>query len=117
MLMINILLLMCFSFSIFLAKGIILAPVAEAGVPKKYNGSAMSVGSFAAYASVFWAYALNGWIIDSYPAEQAYQIIFAIGLAVAILGMVCSITLISLKKKIATQQQENEHPSSIESLS
>lgn len=101
MLMMNMVLLMCFSFSIFLAKGIILAPVAEADVPKDYSGSAMSVGSFAAYASIFWAYALNGWIIDTYPAVQAYQMIFGIGLAVSVLGMFCSILLISLKKKDA----------------
>lgn len=108
MLMMNMVLLMCFSFSIFLAKGIILAPVAEAGVPKNYSGSAMSVGSFAAYASVFWAYALNGWIIDTYPAIQAYQMIFGIGLTVAVLGMVCSLILISLKKKNSGDDQEGK---------
>ncbi|WP_236689330.1 hypothetical protein [Photobacterium kishitanii] len=90
---------MCFSFSIFLAKGIILAPVAEAGVPKSYTGSAMSIGSFAAYSSVFWAYALNGWIIDTYPAIKAYQIIFGIGLIVAIIGMITSFALIIMKKR------------------
>ncbi|CEO38147.1 MFS transporter [Photobacterium kishitanii] len=99
MLFINIILLMCFSFSIFLAKGIILAPVAEAGVPKSYTGSAMSIGSFAAYSSVFWAYALNGWIIDTYPAIKAYQIIFGIGLIVAIIGMITSFALIIMKKR------------------
>lgn len=104
MLMLNIVLLMCFSFSIFLAKGIILAPVAEANVPKSYSGSAMSVGSFAAYASIFWAYALNGWIIDSYDAVDAYQIIFGIGLTVALVGMGCSMLLILLKKKNAQDE-------------
>ena len=107
MLMVNIVLLMCFSFSIFLAKGIILAPIAESGVPKDYSGSAMSVGSFAAYASVFWAYALNGWIIDTYPPVQAYQIIFGIGLSVAALGMVCSLVLISLNNKREKKGNKN----------
>ncbi|WP_019612765.1 MFS transporter [Psychromonas ossibalaenae] len=111
MLMINIALLMCFSFSIFLAKGIILAPIAEAGVPRKFSGAAMSVGSFAAYASVFWAYALNGWIIDSYSAVKAYQLIFGIGLAVSAFGMICALMLLWLKKKqghLSTEEDSAE---------
>ncbi|MTI13288.1 MFS transporter [Sansalvadorimonas verongulae] len=99
MLYTNMALLMAFSFSIFLAKGIILAPVAEAGVPKQFSGSAMSVGSFAAYASIFWAYALNGWIIDNNDPIVAYQKIFGIGLAVAAAGALCAIALMILNKR------------------
>lgn len=99
MLYVNMGLLMAFSFSIFLAKGIILAPVAEAGVPKQFSGAAMSVGSFAAYASVFWAYALNGWIIDNYEPITAYQMIFGIGLAVSIAGALCALVLMALKRR------------------
>jgi len=100
MLFVNLALLMSLSFSIFLAKGIILAPVAEAGVPAQFSGAAMSVGSFAAYASVFWAYALNGWIIDSYPSDPvtAYRLIFGIGFAVSLVGMVCAIALMVVKR-------------------
>lgn len=102
MLYVNIVLLMAFSFSIFLAKGIILAPIAEAGVSKQFSGAAMSIGSFAAYASVFWAYALNGWLIDSYDSIQAYETIFTIGLAVSVVGMLCAATLVAVKRKNAT---------------
>jgi MFS family permease len=99
MLMINMILLLCFSFSSFLAKGIILAPVAEAGVPEKFSGAAMSVGSFAAYASIFWAYALNGWIIDTYPPIEAYEMIFGIGATVSVVGMLFAAILLIIKKK------------------
>lgn len=98
MLVMNMILLMAFSFSIFLAKGIILAPIAEAGVPEQCSGAAMSVGSFAAYASVFWAYALNGWIIDSFEKVEAYQMIFGIGLTVSVAGMVCAAILLVVKR-------------------
>ncbi|MGF1683888.1 MFS transporter [Photobacterium minamisatsumaniensis] len=104
MLMMNMILLMAFSFSIFLAKGIILAPVAEAGVPKECSGAAMSVGSFAAYASVFWAYALNGWIIDTFDKVEAYQMIFGIGLTVSAAGMVCAGILLMVKRRQNTQE-------------
>lgn len=99
MLMVNMVLLLCFSFSSFLAKGIILAPIAEAGVPKKFSGAAMSIGSFAAYASIFWAYALNGWIIDTYPAVEAYEMIFGIGATVSLVGMLLAALLVLKKKK------------------
>ncbi|HDO1331817.1 TPA: MFS transporter [Aeromonas veronii] len=95
---VNIMLLMAFSFSIFLAKGIILAPIAEAGVPQKFNGAAMSIGSFGAYSPVFWGYALNGWIIDSHEKIVAYEYIFTIGMIVALLGACSSLCLIWMKK-------------------
>lgn len=104
MLTMNIILLMCFSFATFLAKGIILAPVAEAGVPAQCSGAAMSVGSFAAYASIFWAYALNGWIIDNYDNVEAYQMIFGIGLVVSAAGMLCAGILLIVKRR-----QSNHH--------
>ncbi len=85
MLIPNMILLFMFSFSIFLAKGIILAPVAELKIEKEYSGSAMGVGSFFAYASVLWAYVLNGKIIDKFPDDpvKAYEQIFLIGAVVA----------------------------------
>lgn len=100
MLWINIILLMLFSFSLFLAKGIILAPLAELELPKEFSGAAMSIGSFAAYASVFWAYALNGKIIDSFKDDpvKAYQIIFMIGFVVAVCGAIFA-TLLILKTR------------------
>ncbi|OED43578.1 transporter [Endozoicomonas sp. (ex Bugula neritina AB1)] len=110
MLILNMILMMAFSFSIFLAKGIILAPIAEAGVPKQYSGAAMSIGSFAAYASVFWAYALNGWIIDNYDSVTAYQMIFTIGLVVALSGMFCAGLLILLKKRQSNEVSADAKP-------
>lgn len=107
MLMINIVLLMLFSFSIFLSKGIILAPITEANVPKDYVGSSMSVGSFAAYAPVFWVYGLNGKIIDKYEPIVAYQKIFTIGIAVALLGMICSFILLMMNRKNKVKKEIN----------
>ncbi len=107
MLMVNIVLLMLFSFSIFLAKGIILAPITEANVPKAYSGSSMSIGSFAAYAPVFWAYGLNGKIIDTYDPIVAYQKIFTIGVIVALAGMVCACMLVIMNKKNKKESTEN----------
>lgn len=98
MLPINIILLFLFSFSLFLAKGIIMAPLAEIEIAEENKGALMSVGSFAAYASVFWAYALNGKIIDTNAPIIAYQKIFTIGAVVAIVGALMSLAVIYNKK-------------------
>ncbi|MCD2255608.1 MFS transporter [Agrilactobacillus fermenti] len=100
----SIILLMLFSFAIFLAKSIILAPIAESGIPEKYSGSSMSVGSFAAYAPVFWAYSTNGHIIDTHKdAIAAYQQIFLISVVVAGIGVITAffLTLSNRKQKTA----------------
>lgn len=103
MLTISIILLIIFSFAIFLAKSIILAPLTEIGISDKYSGSAMSVGSFVAYAPVFWVYSLNGSIIDHNNSVQAYQHIFSIGTTVAAIGVITSFILIFATRNKAPQ--------------
>lgn len=102
---VSIAVLFLFSFFIFLSKGIILAPVAEVQINEKYSGSAMSIGSFLAYAPVFWAYSMNGTIIDKHVNNplEAYRIIFLIGVVVALFGAVCALVMSFLKKKTAIQ--------------
>jgi len=100
MLLPSIILLLFFSFAIFLAKSIILAPIAESEIPEKYSGASMSVGSFAAYAPVFWAYGMNGTILDTSatPAE-GYQKIFLIGVFVALFGIASAFLLMIVNRK------------------
>lgn len=95
----SIVLLLIFSFAIFLAKSIIMAPISEVDVPEKYSGSAMSVGSFAGYAPVFWAYGMNGSIIDHNKPVAAYTQIFTIGIIVATFGVICAFILMMVNRK------------------
>ncbi|OFI48507.1 transporter [Floricoccus tropicus] len=96
-----VIVLFLFSFSIFLAKSIILAPVAELDIDSRYSGSAMSVGSFLAYAPVLLVYSMNGRIIDNNLSDPvaAYKTIFLIGVGVALFGAFCSFVLVALSKK------------------
>ncbi|MDO4910701.1 MAG: MFS transporter [Corynebacterium sp.] len=82
-------LLMVMALGIFMGKAVILAPIAELHLPESINGSAMAVGSFLAYAPVFWVNATTSKIIDAYQdnAHAGYQIIFGITLIVALVGM------------------------------
>lgn len=100
-LFVSMALLIAFSVTTFLAKSVILAPIAEFDIPKKYAGSAMSVGSFAAYAPIFWVYTMNGKLLDAHQDNvvEAYRIIFEIGIVVAFLGSVCTLILLMLNRK------------------
>lgn len=84
----TMILLMIFSFTMFLAKGIFMAPISEADVPKKYTGAAMSLGSFMGYVPDLFAYGINGAIIDANKAVSAYTKIFMIGGIVTLVGIV-----------------------------
>ncbi|MFC2694613.1 MAG: MFS transporter [Lactobacillus sp.] len=95
----SIILLLIFSFTMFLAKGVFMAPISEAGVPKKYTGAAMSLGSFMGYAPDLWGYGMNGFIIDHNSPLKAYSLIFLIGAIVTLMGIVCSFVLMMTNKK------------------
>src|SRR5699024_9241298 len=60
----SIVLLVILSLTTFLSKSVLLAPISELKLPEDFSGSAMSVGSFLAYAPVFWVYQLNGNLLD-----------------------------------------------------
>ncbi|EGQ4058585.1 MFS transporter [Staphylococcus pseudintermedius] len=107
-LFVSMALLIAFSVTTFLAKSVILAPIAEFDIPKKYAGSAMSVGSFAAYAPIFWVYTMNGKLLDAHQDNvvEAYRIIFEIGIIVAFLGSVCTLILLMLNRKSSRQVTE-----------
>ena len=107
-LIVSMALLIAFSVTTFLAKSVILAPIAEFDIPKKYAGSAMSVGSFAAYAPIFWVYTMNGKLLDAHQDNvvEAYRIIFEIGIVVAILGSLCTLILLMLNSKSKSKVAE-----------
>nr|WP_250544640.1 MFS transporter [Canibacter zhuwentaonis] len=98
---VTMVLLIAFSAAAFLAKSVILAPIAELDIPKKYVGAAMSVGSFAAYAPIFWVYLMNGKLLDAHEGNvvEAYNIIFQIGIVVAFSGSICALALVLLNRK------------------
>ena len=72
----------------FLIRGVYYAPIGEMGVPKEYGAAAMSVAAFIGYSPSFWAYPVYGMMIDNFPAETAYNMIFVLLIALAVLGVV-----------------------------
>lgn len=98
------------SVATFLGKSVILAPVAELNLPEGISGSAMSVGSFLAYASVFWAYTLNGSILDSHASDPGtgYRVIFMITAGVALVGCLAATTLAVINKRMGSRAGSDE---------
>ncbi len=74
------------SITCFLIRGVYYSPIGEMGVPKEMGAAAMSVASFIGYSPSFWAYPVYGSVIDHFPAEKAYSIIFIILIGLALLG-------------------------------
>ncbi|MCU9996872.1 MFS transporter [Mobiluncus mulieris] len=102
-----ILLLIVTSFGVFLGKAVILAPIAELHLPEQINGGAMAVGSFLAYAAVFWANKMNGKFLDDFKGQEywAYHWVFLITAGVTAIGMVCAILLAIINKRRAVTHQ------------
>lgn len=110
MIWVTLILLVVVAVATFLAKSVILAPVAELNLPEGISGSAMSVGSFLAYASIFWAYTLNGSILDAHAADPAagYRIIFMITAGVALVGALSAGALAIINSRIAAKTKALE---------
>lgn len=100
-----LILLVIVSIATFLAKSVILAPIAELNLPEGISGSAMSVGSFLAFASIFWAYTLNGSVLDANAAdpEAGCRFIFMITAGVALVRALAAGSLAVINRRIATK--------------
>lgn len=96
----SMILMFIYSFVIFISRAVYFAPIGEANIPKDFSGSAMAVASFLTYSPVFWAYGVNGFLIDmnkDNPA-QGYYYIFLIGFISSLIGAVSAIILYKLIK-------------------
>lgn len=105
-----LIMLVVVSIAVFLGKSVILAPIAELNLPEGISGSAMSVGSFLAYASVFWGYTLNGSMLDANAADPAagYHRVFLITALVAAIGAICAGLLIVLNRRASHRDAARE---------
>lgn len=98
-----IVLLSMFAFIILMAKGIQQAPVAELHLPVAVLGSAMSVNSFMGFASILWAMAINGAILDAHKDNPGvgFSIIFVLMAGVGVVGAVLAWWLHRLNRHAA----------------
>lgn len=107
MLYVSMLLLMVMSIGVFMGKAVILAPIAEIHLPQSINGSAMAVGSFLAYAPVFWANPLTAGLVEkgqkAGDVAGAYSTIFLITVVVSLCGAICAFLLALSERKTSAK--------------
>lgn len=86
-----------------MGKAVILAPIAELDLPDSINGSAMAVGSFLAYASIFWGNPLTAGLVERAGDNPTagYQQVFMITIAVALVGASAAWTLDIINRRAA----------------
>lgn len=115
--MTSMVLLMIMAVGVFMGKAVILAPVAELHLPESINGSAMSVGSFLAYASVLWANRWNGHLVDVAKLEQTkngveqlsgFNTIFIVTIVVSIVGAALAYALAYANHRIEKNKAAKE---------
>lgn len=103
-------LLIVMDMGIFMGKAVILAPIAELHLPEEINGSAMAVGSFLVYASIFWANPMTAGIVETHRDNPhvGYEQIFLITLCVAVVGAVCALLLDRINARCQSLEQSEE---------
>jgi sugar phosphate permease len=75
-----------FSLVVFSMRGVFWAPMQEARVPAAISGTAFGIGCLIGYSPGMFAYAAYGAILDRLPGAAGYRVVFAIMLALSVLG-------------------------------
>jgi len=94
-----LIILILLQVAVYMLRGIYYAPIGESGIPKEMSGSAMAVAILLIQSPMFWGFALYGSILDMYPKETAYTIIFSIMGALYLVGFVAASILLGIIKK------------------
>jgi sugar phosphate permease len=75
-----------FSLIVFTMRGVFWAPMEEAGIPKEISGAAFGIACLVGYAPGMFAYMIYGEILDAFPGATGYHYVFALLIAMALVG-------------------------------
>jgi hypothetical protein len=105
-------LLIILQVAVYMLRGIYYAPIGESGIPKEVSGAAMAVAILMIQSPMLWGFATYGSILDSFPRQQAYTVIFGIMMALYGVGFVASSILLGMIKRrglkidVTTEKQD-----------
>ncbi|MCP0885776.1 MFS transporter [Ligilactobacillus sp. WILCCON 0076] len=88
------------TIGLIMVKAVYYAPLGEFGIDHNISATAMSLSSFLGYSPSFFAYPLIGKLLDSYPTQKAYHILFVCMLITSGIGLVINLYNSSVIKKI-----------------
>lgn len=107
-------LLIALQVVVYMLRGIYYAPIGESGIPKSVSGSAMAVAILLIQSPMLWGFAVYGSILDRYPAEKSYTIIFTIMLVLYGVGFVAATILTGIIKKHGVKINYDETETEVE---
>ncbi|MBF8808109.1 MAG: MFS transporter [Enterococcus lacertideformus] len=88
------------TIGLIMVKAVYYAPLGEFGIDNNISAAAMSLSSFLGYSPSFFAYPLIGKLLDTYPTQQAYHMLFSIMLATSGIGLVINLYNSSVIKRM-----------------
>lgn len=88
-----------FGAIIFSQRAIFFAPMDEIGTPRKYAGSAMAFACIIGYLPAMFAYAMYGYLLDTFEGITGYNYVFGLMVMFSLMGFVCSSILVARLKK------------------
>jgi len=98
-------------FVIFFMRALYFAPYGEMGLPPRFSGAVIACAAFVVYLPSAFAYLVWGYLLDSFPGEQGYRLMF-FGLALLGLAGAVSATILhrrtdeGLRERIAARVAE-----------
>ncbi|UDU79251.1 MFS transporter [Pseudomonas sp. HN2-3] len=88
-----------FALIVFSMRGVFWAPMGEVGIPQHITGSAFGIGCLIGYAPGMFAYVIYGAILDHFPGQQGYTVVFILMSLLALAGFMVSSLLYRAVRK------------------
>ncbi|UPL08122.1 Inner membrane protein YihN [Pseudomonas sp. IsoF] len=88
-----------FALIVFSMRGVFWAPMGEVGIPQHITGSAFGIGCLIGYAPGMFAYVIYGAILDHFPGQQGYTVVFTLTSLLALAGFMVSSLLYRAVRK------------------
>lgn len=88
-----------FALIVFSMRGVFWAPMGEVGIPQHITGSAFGIGCLIGYAPGMFAYVIYGAILDHFPGQQGYTVVFTLMSLLALAGFMVSSLLYRAVRK------------------
>lgn len=96
--------MLVFGTSVFAMRGIYFASMEEVKVPVTLTGAVVGFASVVGYSPDVFMNPLAGYLLDSYPGVAGYKMLFAVMLVFTLAGLIASLFLLKLAKKMRKEK-------------
>ncbi len=86
--------------AMYAIRGVYFALIEDVKVPAIISGGAIGLASMIGFTPDAFMYTLAGWILDTHPGAEGYQILFGLGFGLALVGVVMAFLVVRHVKKL-----------------